>query len=76
MADDGFGNTIHIPSVFIDETDGDDLKDAVEKEEHVTIKISFATKRTEKVDYRFYINIAIKESFVMIREFNKLRRKF
>jgi len=30
MADDGFGHLVHIPSLFIDEEDGNKMKQAID----------------------------------------------
>jgi len=52
MGDDGFGELIQIPSIFINENNADLLKEGLDDESlghKLTLKIVFDTSKTENV---------------------------
>lgn len=77
MTDDGMGDLINIPSIFISEKDGDLLKKGVkeDKDEYPVIVVSFNLNKVEHAHYSFFINLPSKSSFVMLREFDEHRKK-
>jgi hypothetical protein len=73
VADDGFGDTIHIPSVLISKDDGKKLIDAV-KRSQVIIELAWDLPTDHVVTVDMWLSSASTESMKFLKEFAPKRR--
>ena len=76
MGDDGMGDLIKIPSIFIDEVDGILLRREINKnkDSKPMISVEFSLLKVDHVNLMFFLQIPNKEGFVIVREFNEVRK--
>ena len=56
MADDGSGSSIHIPSVFISKTDGQEMKDLIAAGKKVMVQMSWDVPTTEtNIEWQYWM---------------------
>ena len=76
MADDGLGELIKIPSILIGKSDGEKLWQAViNSDSPISLLIEFSVTKVEKTQYSFWLDITAEQNYVLVREFDKIRKK-
>ncbi|EGR34007.1 vacuolar sorting receptor, putative [Ichthyophthirius multifiliis] len=76
MIDDGFGQRVKIPSIFIQNKYGEIFKDYLQKNQgYIQLVLEFQENKYTKTLFKFFINIPSKESNKLIYEFNQVRNK-
>lgn len=76
VADDGYGDNIHIPSILISKEDGDILKQEVNKGNNdVLVELNWDIPTDDVVTVDLWMSSASRESLKFLREFSPLREK-
>ena len=77
MADDGNGRSVHIPSIFINEANGEILESLVsEQNPSVSLEIRFTYPKTVVVNMTLFLNILDRHSALMAREIHQAVTQF
>lgn len=74
VGDDGYGDTIHIPSVLIAKREGNDLIIASKKSE-VIVQLSWSVPTNHIVDVDLWMSSGSKESQLFLKNFAPRRKK-
>lgn len=74
VADDGFGDTIRIPSVLISKFDGQKLIDAVKRDKTVVVELSWDIPTNKVVQVDLWMSSASRESLKFLKDFSSKRR--
>jgi len=74
VADDGFGDKIHIPSVLISKDDGNRLIRAVRRGDQVIVELAWDLPTNHVVNTDLWMSSASRESLKFLKEFAPKRR--
>ncbi|EGR32389.1 vacuolar sorting receptor, putative [Ichthyophthirius multifiliis] len=74
MSDDGMGDRVIIPSIFIHFEYGNLLKSLLEDKKQVTLQIEFEENKYKKSDYIFWISLPSITVNKLIYNFNQVRK--